>query len=122
MKSDCDYCDGIGLLILFIIGGFMISFIFSHSTFIKTTEAGEHTGIITAVEKSGLIWKTWKIYFKTDTQSSQEDEYCVINEGLIPVFKELGESKAKVTILFDDYLFVGYGLCDGESAIITGAK
>lgn len=87
------------------------------------TGSGEHTGTITAVELDGLVWKTYSIYFKTDTQSSQEDHYCVMDDSLIPKLKELSQSKAKVTISYVDYFLFGEKYCgDSEIAVVTGVK
>jgi hypothetical protein len=87
------------------------------------TGQGEHTGIVTASDKEGIIWKTWTIYFKTDAQSSQEDKYCVINENIIAEIRKAQETKRQVTIQYEDYLFVGLPLCEVDTgAIITGVK
>jgi len=88
---------------------------------IQTIESGEHTGIITAVEHTGLLFKTWRVYVKTDPQSSQEDAYCVIDENLIDGLKELSSSKQTVTVEFMDYFSAGITNCEfEEGGIITG--
>lgn len=84
------------------------------------TGDGEHTGFITAVEKNGLIWKTNTAYIKTDTQSSQEDRYCVIDSGVAQTLKILSSAKEHVTIQYMSYLLPGITECNGEDAIITG--
>ena len=90
--------------------------------FIQTTENGQHTGIVTAVETNGVIWKTDRVYFKTDVQSSQEDAYCVIDEDVKKELENFQISKEIVTIYYDNYLIVGYPYCKSENAIITGVQ
>lgn len=45
--------------------------------------SGQHTGYVSSVEQSGIIWKTWTAYIKTDPQSSQEDAYCVTDSYVV---------------------------------------
>jgi len=99
---------------LLILYGLYFSF-FSNG-FIKTTDDGEHTGTVTAVEKNGII------YFKSDAQSSQEDIYCVIDEELVKNLKDKAINKTKITIQYIDYFIIGYKYCAGEPAIIVGIK
>lgn len=89
--------------------------------FYKTLEDGTHTGQVTAIEKEGIIWKTYNVYFKSDAQSSQEDTYCVIDENVKNDLIKYQESKTTITIMFEDYFIVGYPLC-GETPIIVGVK
>lgn len=84
------------------------------------TGEGEHTGFITAVEKNGLIFKTHTAYIKTDTSSSQEDLYCVIDPAVAQTLKILSSAKEHVTIQYMSYLLPAIDECNGESAIITG--
>ncbi len=91
-------------------------------TFIKTTENGQHTGIVTAVETNGVIWKTDRVYFKTDVQSSQEDAYCVIDSAVKHALEEFQINKKIVTIYYDNYMIIGYSLCKSEGAIIIGVQ
>jgi hypothetical protein len=86
------------------------------------TAKGEHTGYVTAVEKSGIIWKTGTAYFKTDTSSSQEDVYCVTDEDVFNQLVETSRNKAKVTISFKDYLAKGISNCGPSFAIIDGVS
>jgi len=111
----------VGFIMVILVCGILTS-VFPYIKAFNTTDNGEHTGIVTAVERNGLIWKTWTIYFKSDVQSSQEDDYCVIDNSLIDKLKDFSENKTKITITYDDYLFIGYGLCGGENGIITGIK
>lgn len=86
-----------------------------------TIQNGSHTGVITAVETTGIIFKTVTVYVKTDPMSSQEDTYCLIDRSLIPKLIEKEEAKEKVTVIYTDYLVKGQLYCNGESGgIITG--
>ena len=88
----------------------------------KTTINGTHTGVITAIETNGIIFKTTTVYVKTNPMSSQEDEYCLIDKSLIPELQKLEESTENVTVIYNNYLYKGFYYCNGEPAIITGTK
>lgn len=106
-------------LILLFFGGILVP----HIKLWKITELGKHTGTVTAIETNGLIWKTDSVFFKTDSQSSQEDRYCILDKELKSKLEAYQESKTKVTIEYEDYLLVGYALCsDGDNGIIIGVK
>jgi len=75
--------------------------IISSSVFyISTPTNGSHTGYVTAVEKNGIIWKTGRVYVKTDTQSSQEDKYCVKDQVIYDELVKAQTNKEKVTLKF----------------------
>lgn len=82
------------------------------------TSKGEHTGYVTAVETNGIFLKTNRAYIKTDTQSSQEDAYCVMDEGVYKQLQEYAARKAHVNVYFADWLKRGIQNCSGESAFI----
>lgn len=82
------------------------------------TGRGEHTGYITAVEKTGLFFKTGTAYLKTDTQSSQEDAYCVIDPEVYTRLQEYGTTKKHLNVHFYSVLVPAITECNGEGAII----
>jgi hypothetical protein len=86
------------------------------------TGRGEHTGYITATEKTGILFKTNTIYFKTDTQSSQEDTYCVIDEKVFEQLKEKSEKKEKITVQFYSLFEPGIKNCNFNGDIIYAVK
>lgn len=87
----------------------------------STTSEGEHSGYVTAMERSGYLWHNWKVYFKTDNSSSQEDIYCLPEHSpLAEELKKANRERRQVTITYDGMRAVGFGLCDGE--YITGVK
>lgn len=86
------------------------------------SNSGEHSGYITSVEKEGVIWKTWKAYVKTDTQSSQEDSYCVTDSGVVDQLKAVQESGKRVTVIYSRPIWVSPIACNGEPSIIRSIK
>jgi hypothetical protein len=84
------------------------------------TGSGKHTGYITAVEKTGVIYKTYTVYVKTDAQSSQEDKYCVIDPQLVGTLLEKSKARSLVTISYQSYLIAGLTNCSGEADVIVG--
>ena len=117
------------LLVIFISATLMLTLIIGfialgiNGWHYQTLYNGEHTGSITAIETTGIFFKTTTVYFKSDVQSSQEDMYCLIDESLIPELKLLSENKSKVTIKYIDYLVKGDKYCNSEpGGIIVGIK
>lgn len=89
------------------------------------TSSGSHNGYITAVEKSGLIWKTGTAYIKTDLSSTQEDFYCVEDENVYNDLVKYKDEGVKVKIHFTDELIIapwrcGNTVADGDK--ITGEQ
>ncbi len=82
------------------------------------TGRGEHTGYITAIERTGIIFKTGTAYIKTDTQSSQEDSYCVIDPEIYSQLQQYSTSKTHVNAYFLSWLSAGIKNCSGEDQII----
>lgn len=108
----------VGLGIFAIIGFSIFLSLFS----LMTPGSGQHTGYVTAVETYGIIWKTSRVYVKTDTQSSQEDTYCVQDSKLIEELKKVQESKEKVTLEFSSPLVMPKWKCGNESSVIINVK
>lgn len=84
---------------------------------------GSHTGYVTAVEREGVFYKKYRVYFKTDTSSSQEDEYCVENsqEQLALSLEKRAETKKLTVLKYKENFILGVfnGYCEIE---ITGYK
>lgn len=87
----------------------------------KTLDNGQHTGIVTAVDYTGYIFKTYDVFFKTDPESTQEDIYCVIDQNIKNQLLEAQKNRELITIHYDSYWIVGYPLCGGNT-IITGIE
>ena len=111
-----------GILIIIAIVA-LLSFVEVLGIPYETTVDGSHTGVITAVETTGIIFKTVTVYVKTDEQSSQEDMYCLIDRSLVPTLKEYEQNKQQVTVYFNNFLIKGLKNCNGEQGgIITGVR
>lgn len=115
---DEDKILGCFMVLLIVFGILAIPF-FTFFSIMQPTE-GSHTGYITAVERNGIIWKTGRAYVKTDTQSSQEDNYCVKDPKVYDELVKAQTSKEKVTVKFNAPLVVANWDCGGENAIIYG--
>lgn len=105
------------LLIVFVV---LASILISVVGFHYNTGSGQHTGYVTAVQKQGVFFKTWRAYVKTNTQSSQEDMYCVIDENIVKQLQDAAENNRQVTISYIDWLEPGITNCSGETDIING--
>lgn len=87
------------------------------------TEDGEDAGVITAVEKNGLIWKTWTVYQKSDAAATTADRYCVEDDEIARVLKEASQNKQRVSLKYHDELIVAPWRCNGEEAgIVDGVE
>ena len=84
----------------------------------KETADGEHTGYITSVERTGVFFKTFRAYLKTDPQRSQEDAYCVVDPQVYSQLEQLSEQKVQVTVSYFSWLISGMKNCGGENAVI----
>jgi hypothetical protein len=84
----------------------------------KETADGEHTGYITSVERTGLFFKTFRVYLKTDPQSSQEDSYCVVDPKIYSQLEQLSAQKTQVTVSYFSWFVSGIKNCEGEKAVI----
>ncbi len=117
-----DTIEKLGVAFLILIIGLVFVVLPAALFFgVNAPTSGEHTGYITATEQSGIFWKTWKVYVKTDTQSSQEDTYCVQDETLIPILKSLQESKKLTTFTYHTELLTPLWLCgsDNQETIVS---
>ncbi len=80
---------------------------------------GLHTGVVTAVEyNSNLIFGANIVYFKTVRESSQEDRYCVNDEGVRNQLIEAQKDKREVTIYFQNNFIMWKWQCNGGETII----
>lgn len=100
----------IGFVAFFLI---VIIFTVLIGIHVKTSD-GSHVGYVTSVEKKGLFFKTMTAYVKTDVQSSQEDDYCVVDEDVFNQLKILSEKHTHVEVTYFDWLSAGISNCDGE--------
>jgi hypothetical protein len=85
--------EGLGIVFLVLA---IIFFVCTANFHIPNS--GQHTGYVTSVEQSGIIWKTWTAYIKTDPQSSQEDTYCVTDSKTVTALQSAETEKSSVTV------------------------
>lgn len=109
---------GITLGIVFVVGLLWLCIWVPIFGFHYETGRGEHVGYISATEKTGIFFKTGTAYLKTDTQSSQEDAYCVIDDTVLARLAEASGKKEHVNVKFYSLLSAGIANCAGEGAII----
>ena len=83
-----------------------------------TISEGEHTAYITTAQKVGLIWKTGRVYTKTDLSASNEDRFCVEDEGVFNQLVELARSGEKVTLILHNEMIRAPWRCGREGSTI----
>lgn len=105
----------IGLVVLFFLWLLVWVPLFG---FNYETGRGEHTGYITAVERGGVFFKTGRAYLKTDTQSSQEDDYCVIDPAVYKQLQEYSTTRQHLNVYFYSLFSAGVAQCNAEGDII----
>jgi hypothetical protein len=103
-----------GYLLFFFI---VIALLFTANFHVPNS--GQHTGYVTSVEQSGLIWKTWTVYIKTDPQSSQEDTYCVTDPKVVSDLQTLVIGKDSVTVYYSIPLLTWKWRCGSEQSMIV---
>lgn len=103
-------------LALFIIGLFVTIFFVSGFGFSN----GTHTGYVTAVQESGIIWKTKRAYIKTSTESTQEDTYCVKDDAVYQTLIEKSKTGERVSVTYSHPLIEWNWNCGREKDIISG--
>lgn len=103
-------CIILGVLFLFI--ALVLCLPFVH---LSSVGKGQHTGYVTAVDQRGFFFPNYVVYFKTDTSSSQEDDYCVFrgDAKVADELKEAAKKKERVTIAYHGVRAFGIGICDG---------
>jgi hypothetical protein len=115
---DCDIMKRLNIIILSML---FLALIVSGC--IETLSNGKHAGQITSIEKEGLIWKTYTVYVKSDISSSQEDTYCVEDQGILPELYQASKDRAKITLLYRDEIIVAPWRCGSyNGGIITGIE
>lgn len=82
---------------------------------------GEHVGYVTAIEEQkNVTWDSTVVYFKSDTESTQEDKYCVRDPLVRDALKAYAERRVPVVIRYENGLVMWRWECNGGDSIITG--
>lgn len=108
----------IGLFVGFIVAVVLFFFITTFTGLNISTGTGSQVGYVSAVEKTGLIWKTGRLYIKPELESTQEDIYCVKNEELLKELEKTAETKSKIKVKHFSVISAGIANCSAESAIV----
>ena len=87
------------IIALIILIGLIVLFFYSFA-FFQIPNSGQHTGYVTSVEKSGIFFKTWIAYVKTDPQSSQEDTYCVTDPDALISLQNYEKERLPITVYY----------------------
>lgn len=106
------------VIVLIIVLSLVLPLIGLH----RVTGHGTHVGYVTAVETNGAIFPTDRAYLKTDTQSSQENSYCVVDADVLSQLRAASEAKSKVEVSYFTWLSSGVTSCDGEDAVIGSVR
>lgn len=81
---------------------------------------GQHTGYVTAVDfNDNLIFDQDVVYFKTDTESTQEDIYCINNPDLKKRLEQYARDNVKVTLQYSNGYILWRADCNGGLSIIN---
>ena len=100
MTNNTNYFDSqetTALTFVFLVIGIIV---LAFTASFHIPNSGQHTGYVTSVEQSGIIWKTWTAYIKTDPQSSQEDKYCVTDPNVVSQLQFAAIQRDIVTVYY----------------------
>lgn len=109
---------GLLFLVTFIIGTLVTVFFVSGFGFSN----GTHTGYVTAVQESGVIWQTKRVYIKTSTESTQEDTYCIKDDAVYQALIEKSKTGERVSVTYNHPLIEWNWNCGREKDIINGVN
>lgn len=102
---------------LFLIGFVVfLLFIFIIPLNIKMSRDAEHNGYITSVTQGYNPFNSdYKVWVKTNFESSQEDMYCIKSENieLIEKVREFAKKRQLVNVVSDEVVLTGFWNCDG---------
>lgn len=82
------------------------------------TGSGSQVGYVSAVERTGVLWKTGRLYIKPELESTQEDVYCVKDDELLKELEKTAETKSKIKVKHFSVVSAGVANCSSESAIV----
>lgn len=86
------------------------------------TGRGSQVGYVSAIEKSGVFFKTGTVYIKPELESTQEDDYCVVDDMLYLELGEMARNKQRVEVSHFSWLSSGVANCNAEGAVIYEVK
>ena len=119
-----DFIQIIAVLIIiiicaFVFGGAILGFFLNDIG----ASQGQHTGYVTAVEfNDNMIWDSTIVYFKTDTQSTQEDKYCINTPNVKLLLEKVAKEKRQVTLHYRNDFWFWRSQCNGGGSIIEAIE
>lgn len=84
--------------------------------------SGQHKSFITAMDTGGFFFKTTDVYFKTNTQASQEDVYCVRDQKVKDQLAAAQASNKNVLISYETRLWISPVACGGSREVIEAVS
>ena len=85
--------------------------------------SGEHVGYVTAVEDlQNVTWNATIVYFKTNTESTQEDKYCVQDAKVRDALQAYAAQRVPVVFRYANGFFMWRWECNGGDSIIVGVR
>jgi len=110
----------ITLIVLFALGWL---FVWLPITGIHySTGSGTQVGYVSAIEKTGLIFKTGRVYIKPTLESTQEDVYCVVDDVVHNQLKAFSVDKTRVEVSHLSWLVAGLSNCELEDAVVLSVR
>ena len=100
----------------------LVVLFFYSFAFFQIPNSGQHTGYVTSVEKSGIIFKTWMAYVKTDPQSSQEDTYCVTDPDALISLQNYEKERLPITVYYSAPMILWKWQCENKLSIINSVS
>lgn len=98
---------GVGLLVASYSGG----------------SSGSHYGYVTAVEYNrNIVWPATLVYFKTDTESTQEDVYCAKTQMIKGELENWARNGSRVKVSYSSDMFMFPWDCNGALAWIDSVE
>jgi hypothetical protein len=80
---------------------------------------GQQTAYVTAIEQYGTIWKTTRVYVKSDLAASKEDVYCVIDPTVISQLQKAADDQSRVKLGYTDQGITFNWQCGSEESTVT---
>lgn len=102
----------IWLIVLFIISAVIAVGSTVHVDF-SPSQNGLLSDTVFSVEKSGLLWKRWEIWFTNDHTT----KYCTRDDNIAKILTEAQTLNKKVSVNFNDEFFVWDWDCSSNTVI-----
>lgn len=102
----------LGGILAFLVGIFTVSGFQGYGH-------GQQTAYVTAIEQYGTIWKTTRVFVKSDLAASKEDVYCVIDPTVIGQLQKAADDQSRVKLSYTDQGITFNWQCGEEESTVT---